>query len=268
MVEGWVVRITFGWSFFAVVRNDDKTLIWLLCCLFSTITRAYILRCRKVWKAQHFCLKFSNRFGIWQAARHQCYQVACQLSKQLEVFAQNWTQLFNGEKFVGNSSVAKRTTQCARMVCSFHLWVAFGDRVNVVGQHWSLCKSQMYFLPHAQHIRINKHCQAAIHVGTSAIYEKSRIDLHNTRKFEVKVLWFSDWYISQSLWRNCEIIIEMHFLNHLNHTTQLYSKLFRTWLTLISLHIFAAWFTKLTYKTICRLHIFAFTFCVDLVLTK
>ena len=87
-MEGWVVRITFGWSFFAVVRNDDKTLIWLLCCLFSTITRAYILRCRKVWKAQHFCLKFSNRFGIWQAARQQCYQVACQLSKPLEVFVQ------------------------------------------------------------------------------------------------------------------------------------------------------------------------------------
>ena len=39
MVYGWVVRITFGWSEYAVVRNDDKTLIWLLCCLFSAISR-------------------------------------------------------------------------------------------------------------------------------------------------------------------------------------------------------------------------------------
>ena len=38
----WVVCITFGWSVYAVVRNDDKTLTWLLCCLFPTITRAYI----------------------------------------------------------------------------------------------------------------------------------------------------------------------------------------------------------------------------------
>ena len=46
MVDGWVVRITFGWSVYAMDRNDDKTLIWLLCRLFSTITRACILRSR------------------------------------------------------------------------------------------------------------------------------------------------------------------------------------------------------------------------------
>ena len=39
MVYGWVVRITFGWSEYAVVRNDDKTLICFLCCLFSAISR-------------------------------------------------------------------------------------------------------------------------------------------------------------------------------------------------------------------------------------
>ena len=27
MVDGWVVHITFGWSVYVVVRNDDKTLI-------------------------------------------------------------------------------------------------------------------------------------------------------------------------------------------------------------------------------------------------
>ena len=27
MVDGWVVRITFGWSVYVVVRNDNKTLI-------------------------------------------------------------------------------------------------------------------------------------------------------------------------------------------------------------------------------------------------
>ena len=26
MVEDWVVRITFGWSVYVVVRNDNKTL--------------------------------------------------------------------------------------------------------------------------------------------------------------------------------------------------------------------------------------------------
>ena len=46
MMAGWVVRITFGWSVDAVVRNGDETLIHvsLLCCLLSTITRAYIPR--------------------------------------------------------------------------------------------------------------------------------------------------------------------------------------------------------------------------------
>ena len=67
-VDGWVVRITFGWSAYAVVRNDKKILIWLLCYLFSTITKAYIIRSRQVSEARHFCLKFSNRFEIWQAA--------------------------------------------------------------------------------------------------------------------------------------------------------------------------------------------------------
>ena len=35
---------------------------------FSTITKAYIIRSRQVSEARDFCLKFSNRFEIWQAA--------------------------------------------------------------------------------------------------------------------------------------------------------------------------------------------------------
>ena len=50
----------------------------------------------------------------------------------------NYTQLSNRKKFVGNSLVARRTTQGTSMSCPFHLWVAFGDQVTVFGQH---CRS-------------------------------------------------------------------------------------------------------------------------------
>ena len=43
------------------------------------------------------------------------------------------------ETYFGNSSVAKRTTLPATMGRPLGLWVAFGDRATVFGQHWVWC---------------------------------------------------------------------------------------------------------------------------------
>ena len=125
MVHSWVVRITFWWSVYAVAKNDDKTFISLLCCLLSTIIKAYILRSCSVSKARDFYLKFSNHFEIGQAARNQCCQAACQLSNDWSI-SQSTQSCQTAKKSVANLLVAKRSTQGASMGCPFHLWVAFG----------------------------------------------------------------------------------------------------------------------------------------------
>ena len=81
---GWLGDLyNLGWSIYAVARNDDKTFMSLMCCLFSTITRAYILG-SQVLKAQDFYFKFSNHFEIgWLGT-----SVACQLLKRLVQFSE------------------------------------------------------------------------------------------------------------------------------------------------------------------------------------
>ena len=109
MMDGWVVRITFGWSVYAVVRNEDETLISLLCCLLSTITRAYIPR-HIVKSRRHemsiqsspIVLKFCMRLCTSDAKRPVNFQGHCSIFP-------NYTQLSKGKKSVGNSLVAKRT---------------------------------------------------------------------------------------------------------------------------------------------------------------
>ena len=131
MVDGCVVRITFGWSVYAVVRNDDKTLIWLLCCLFFTITRACILRSRL--GCTGFMFKFLQSF--WNLIGGPLPVVPVKFQSDWSIFP-NYIQLLNCKNSVGNLLVAKRTTQGANMGCPFHLWVAFGDRAAIFGQHW------------------------------------------------------------------------------------------------------------------------------------
>ena len=133
-VGGWVARITFGWSVYAVVRNDNKTLILLLCYLFSTITKAYIKRSCPVSGARDFCLKFSNRFEIWQALTTSVAKPPVYFLSDWSIFP-NHTWLLICEKSVGNSVITKQTIQCASKGRQFNLWVKFGDRVTVFTQH-------------------------------------------------------------------------------------------------------------------------------------
>ena len=133
-VDGWVARITFGWSVYAMVRNDNKTLILLLCYLFSTITRAYIKRSCQVSGARDFCLKLSNRFDIWQALSASVTKPPVYFLSDWSIFP-NHTWLSICEKSVGNSVITKRTTVCASMSRQFNLCVTFGDRVTVFVQH-------------------------------------------------------------------------------------------------------------------------------------
>ena len=48
------------------------------------------------------------------------------------------SQMWNGvgENYFGNLSVAKRTALRATMGRPLRLWVAFGDRATIFGQHW------------------------------------------------------------------------------------------------------------------------------------
>ena len=49
--------------------------------------------------------------------------------------AVSMSQMWNSERYFGNSLVAKRATQCVIMGRPLRLWVAFGDRTTVFGQH-------------------------------------------------------------------------------------------------------------------------------------
>ena len=133
-VDSWMACITFGWSVYAVVRNDNKTLILLLCYLFSTISRAYIKRSCQVSGVRDFCLKFSNRFEIWQALTTSVAKPPVYFLSDWSIFP-NRTWLVICEKSVGNSVITKRTTQCASMGRQFNLWVTFGDRLCTALQY-------------------------------------------------------------------------------------------------------------------------------------
>ena len=61
---------------------------------------------------------------------------------------------------------------------------------------------------------------AALATGISTMHEKACINLHYLWKKKKHAPKFSCSHISQSQWQNCEIIIDIDFLNHLNHTTQ------------------------------------------------
>ena len=102
-------------------------------------------------------------------------------------------------------------------------------------------------------------------VVISAMYEQSSADLHNARTFE-NIFQNS---VIHTYHKLDEIIIDIRFLNYLNHPTQLFGKLVLTQLTKlhisnmsISLKIVDTWFTKLTYQNISHLHIFACMYCV------
>ena len=80
-------------------------------------------------------------------------------------------------------------------------------------------------------------------------------------------------HISESQLWNCGSILLINSLGYLNHTTQLFTKLFRTKLGRIGVLIIISfikktidvWFTKETSRKIYHLHISAFIIYVDLV---
>ena len=81
----------------------------------------------------------------------------------------------------------------------------------------------------------------------STMHEKSCKNLHNALKFEKDPI-FSHSQILQSQKQNCEININMDYLNHFNHMMHSINKLFFT----------------LTDQNMSHMHIFAFTFCANL----
>ena len=136
MVDGWYML----WS-----ETTIKPLWWLLCRLFSTITRACILskiflslgRTRFLFKVFQ---SFWNLIGGLRWPTTSGAKLPVNFQSDWSIFP-NYTQLLNCEKSVANLLVAKRTTQGANMGCPFHLWVAFGYRATVFGQH-CICNSQ------------------------------------------------------------------------------------------------------------------------------
>ena len=139
--KSWVARQTthggclggpyyFGWSVYAVVRNDDEPLISLLCH-----HQGIYLKILLSLEGTRFLFKVLQSF--WNLTGGSAPMLPSRLStfKVIGLFFPNCTQLSNGKKSVGNSLVTKRTTQGTSMGCPFHLWVTFGDRVTVFGQH-------------------------------------------------------------------------------------------------------------------------------------
>ena len=93
----------------------------------------------------------------------------------------------------------------------------------------------------------------AVSVMIFAMHEKSGMNYHNIRKFQQNSK-YNHSQISQSQWKNYEIIIDMDFVNYFNHTTELLSKLFlHKWpkfvfeIWMISLNFTKASFTKITH---------------------
>ena len=90
----------------------------------------------------------------------------------------------------------------------------------------------------------------AVAMVISTMHEKSCIDSHNARKFEVPN--FSLSHISQSQWWNSESITVMKFLSYHNYTTQLSRKLFVTKLrqnSYFNHHWFHQKYLHIIYKT-------------------
>ena len=146
MVDGWVAHITFRWPIYDMVRNDNLAPRFVICCSFpTTCSTTKTLDC------------YPMAFIFWQATRQQCCPATCHTPKQLSLFVHlktqpgsfktswnlgitpsyssyrpcfNVRQMWNGDKYFGNSYVAKLTTFCA-------LWVAFGDQATIFGQKWN-----------------------------------------------------------------------------------------------------------------------------------
>ena len=113
MVDGWLVCITFGWSIYAVVRKKIP-LLWILCCLFSTISRTYI--------PTRFLFEVHKSFWNLTSAI---------VAKSPVILKSNWCIfskrhiVVKRRKFVGNALVAKRTK-----------YTMYGFTVPFMGRIW------------------------------------------------------------------------------------------------------------------------------------
>ena len=116
------------------------TLISFLCCLFSTITRVYILRFGEISKAWDFYVKFYNRFKINRRFSTSAAKSPVNFQNDWSIFQTTHScQMAKNLSEIHYSVVTKQTIQGAPMSCPFHLWVVFGDwGATIFGQHYLL----------------------------------------------------------------------------------------------------------------------------------
>ena len=119
------------WSVYAVGRNDDKTLIWPLWCLFSTITRAYFL---VNLEGTRFLLKVLKSFWNLTGGSPPVFPSRLSTFKAIGIFFQLHT-VVKLRNIRGKFINSKLDYSMCKYGLPVHLWVAFGDRATVFGQH-------------------------------------------------------------------------------------------------------------------------------------